>query len=374
MAQARTVDVRTEPQLRQAIERAKPGTTIRIAPGSYRLTRRLTIGSKSSGTAKKRVVIRPKGKTGSVTVNAAGAEEAFHITGARYVDIRGLKITNGDYHAIKIDAPSRYIRVIGNRMWDNTRARDLNSQFSAIKGGGQCAGVRCAARVLVDNNLIFQKKRFRGTNFQGIDCNACANWRVRRNRIINIRGAGLAGTGIQFKSGSVGTIIERNTVVGSGLVGINYGGFGTPSWGNRTHEHIGGIVKNNVVTTSADAGISVIDTVNGKVLHNTLWGNGFTPDVRVGARGLIYRNNILDRPLNLRDGTKAKTARNLVLGAPRATGLFVGAKRRNFRLRASARKAIDRGAGVGRLVRVDRAGVRRPQGRRVDIGAFERTR
>ena len=374
LAQSRDVDVATEGALRAAIERADPGTTVRIAPGRYRLSRRLTVGPGSSGTARRPVVIRPRGRVGSVVIDAAGAEEAFHVTGARHVHIRGLRITNGDYHAIKIDAPSRHIRVIGNRMWDNTRGAGLGNQFSAIKGGGRCVAAGCAARVIVDGNLILQRRRFRGTNFQGIDCNACVGWRVRRNRVLNIRGARLAGTGIQFKSGSAGTVITRNTVIGSGLVGINYGGFGTPAWGNRRHEHVGGIVSNNVVVRSADAGISVIDTVNAKVLNNTLWGNGFTPDVRVGARNLVYRNNILDRPLNLRDGTRARTAGNLVLGAPRATGLFVAARRGNLRLRRTARRAIDRGAPVGRLVGVDRDGRRRPQGRRIDIGAYERAR
>lgn len=372
VAQAQARDVRTEPQLRAAIGQATPGATIRIAPGRYRLTRRLTIGRRSSGTARKKVVIRPRGKAGSVVIDAAGAEEAFHVTDARHVDIRGLWITNGDYHAIKIDAPSRYIRVIGNRMWDNTRGSGLSNQFSAIKGGGRCPSAGCAARVTIDANVIFQKKRFQGSNFQGIDCNACVAWRVRRNRIANIRGTTLAGTGIQFKSGSAGTVIARNTVTGSGLVGINYGGFGTPAWGNRTHEHVGGIVKNNVVTRSADAGISVIDTVNGKVLNNTLWGNGFTPDVRVAASNLIYRNNILDRPLNRRDGTRAKQGGNLVLASSSARGLFLGAKRGDFRLRASARRAINRGVSVGRLVRVDRSGRKRPRGGRIDIGAYER--
>ena len=371
-ADATIRDVRTAAQLRATIAAAKPGTTIRLAPGRYRLTRRLTLGPDQSGTRGRPVVIRARGRAGSALIDARGAEEAFHVTGARYVEIRGLAITNGDYHAVKVDAPSHHIRVIANRLWDNTRGAGLDNQFSAIKGGGQCVAAGCARAVTVDANVIFQRRRFRGTNFQGIDCNACVGWRVRRNRISNIRGAHLAGTGIQFKSGSAGTVIARNTVTGSGLVGINYGGFGTPAWGNRAHEHVGGIVKNNVVTRSADAGISAIDTVNGKVINNTLWGNGFTPDVRVGARNLVYRNNILDRPLNLRDGTQARTGRNLHLASPRATGLFVRARRGNFRLRASARRAIDRGAAVGRLVRVDRDGRRRPQGRRVDIGAYER--
>ena len=66
-----------------------------------------------------------------------------------------------------------------------------------------------------------------------------------------------------------------------------------------------GIVRNNVVYGNQDPGISVINTKDGRVYNNTLFGNGFTPDVRVASVNLRYENNVLDRPLNLRDGTTA---------------------------------------------------------------------
>lgn len=366
-AGATVVEVRTEPGLQAAVAGARPGTEIALAPGRYVLTRRLTLGLAQSGTAHRRVVIRPVRDVRSVTLDAAGNEEALYLPGAHHVTIRGLRITGGAYHGVKIDAPSHHVRLEDSEIWDNTRAADLASQFSAIKGGGACAP-RCAVDVVIEGNLVRQARPFRGTNLQGIDCNGCRRWVVRANRVVGVRGAPLAGTGIQFKSGSVGTVIERNVVVGSGLVGINYGGFGTPAWGGQAHEHIGGVVRNNVVIGSADAGISVIDVVGGRVVHNTLWGNGFTPDVRRFARGLVYRNNVLDRPLNLRDGTSARVAGNLVLARPRDPGPFVAAARGDLHLRPSASAAIDRVPG---LCADDLDGERRPKGRRADIGADE---
>lgn len=368
VASAATVTVRTEPQLQAAVAAARPGTEVALAPGRYVLTDRIRLTPANSGTAAAPVVIRPLTVPGSVTVDANGEEEAFFVAGGRYVTVRGLRITGGAYHGVKIDAPAHHVRVEGNRIWDNTRSADLGSQFSAVKGGGTCDPA-CVSDVLIARNTITQVRRFGGNNFQGVDCNACLRWTVRANRITNIRGAELAGTGIQFKSGSVGTVIERNVVIGSGLNGINLGGFGTPAWGRQAHEHVGGVVRNNVVTRTADAGISVIDTVNGRVLHNTLWGNGFTPDVRRFASGLVYRNNILDRPLNLRDGTAARTGGNLVLRTPREAGLFTAAARGDLHLRATARRAIDR--AVPSPVRDDVDGGRRPSGARADIGADE---
>ena len=362
------VEVRSEADLQAAVAAAVPGTEIAIAPGRYLLTRRLTLGPGQSGTASQPVVIRPLAASRSATIDGNGNEEAFYVPGGRFVTIRGLKITGGAYHGVKIDAPSHHVRVEGSEIWDNTRAPDVDSQFSAVKGGGTCAP-GCVADVALVGNLIHQDTLFAGNNFQGVDCNSCLRWLVQANRIVNIRGATLAGTGIQFKSGSVGTTIERNVVIGSGLVGINYGGFGTPAWGREAHEHVGGVVRNNVVTGSADAGISVIDTVGGRVVHNTLWGNGFTPDVRRFASGLVYRNNILDRPLNLRDGTGASVGGNLVLAAPTEAGLFVAAAQGDLHLRATARRAINR---VRALVSNDLDGQPRPRGRLADIGADER--
>ena len=100
--------------------------------------------------------------------------------------------------------------------------------------------------------------------------------------------------------------------------------------------------------------------MNGKIL---------CPDVRRFASGLVYRNNILDRPLNLRDGTGASVGGNLVLAAPTEAGLFVAAAQGDLHLRATARRAINR---VRALVSNDLDGQPRPRGRLADIGADER--
>jgi len=115
----------------------------------------------------------------------------------------------------------------------------------------------------------------------------------------------------------------------------------------------------------------VINTKDGRVYNNTLFGNGFTPDVRVASVNLRYENNVLDRPLNLRDGTTAYARHNYVLPSPTSGGLFVTAARRDFRPRITARALIDRGADLGTAVPTDAGGrVRRPG--HYDIGAFER--
>jgi hypothetical protein len=326
--------------LAAAVAGIGPGKTILLAPGTYVLPQRLALTR--GGTAVAPVVIAAAAGPGTVVIDANGAEEAFFVSGACFLRIEGLTITGGACHAIKVDPPSTDVVIANNRMYDNTRTTQLNNQVSAVKGDPG------AVRVTVENNLVEQIASYGGDNFQGIDCNAGVDWIVRGNTVRDIRGAGLAGSGIQFKSGSVNTVIENNLVMRCGLNGIVYGGFGNPAWGKQTYEHVGGVVRNNVVVGCADSGITCINTADGKVLNNTLFDNGVNPDVRRATRNLEIRNNILDRAMNYRDGTTAIASNNVVLPKPSDGTWFVHAEGLDFRLRAGAPVAPELGATLTR--------------------------
>jgi parallel beta-helix repeat protein len=323
-----------------AVAALGPGKTILLAPGTYVLPSRLSLAG--SGTASSPVLLAALRGPGSAIIDANGAEEAILVSGASFLRIEGLSITGGACHAIKVDPPSTDVAIANNRLYDNTRTTNLNSQVSAVKGSPG------SARVTIENNLVEQLTSYGGDNFQGIDCNAGIDWIVRGNTVRDIRGASLAGSGIQFKSGSTGTLIENNFVLRCGLNGIVYGGFGKPSLGGQTFEHVGGVVRNNVVIDCVDAGITVINTSDGKVVNNTLFNNGVNPDVRIAARNLEFRNNILDWQILLRDGTMAARINNVVLSKPSDGSWFVNASGADFRLRAGAPLAPDLGANLSK--------------------------
>ncbi len=322
--------------LLSAVGSIGPGKTILLAPGTYVLPNRMAITS--AGTSSAPALIASLRGPGTVVIDANGAEEAFMVNGGSFLRFEGLTITGGACHAIKVDPPSTDVVIINNRFYDNTRTTTLNNQVSAVKGDPG------AARVTVENNIVEQIAGFGGDNFQGIDCNAGIDWIVRGNTVRDIRGAALSGSGIQFKSGSTGTIIENNLVLRCGLNGIVYGGFGNPAWGKQKHEHVGGVVRNNVVAECADAGITVINTSDGKVVNNTLYNNGHNPDVRIVARNLEVRNNILDWPIEFRDGTTGAKLNNVVLRKPSDASWFVNAAGADFRLRSDVPVAPDVGA------------------------------
>ena len=325
--------------LLSAVAAIGPGKTILLAPGTYVLPQRIPLTS--AGTASAPAVIAAL-RTGTAIIDANGAEEAFLVNGASFLRIEGLTITGGACHAIKVDPPSTDVVIANNRLYDNSRTTTLSNQVSAVKGDPG------AARVTVENNIVEQIASYEGNNFQGIDCNAGVDWIVRGNTVRDIRGAALSGSGIQFKSGSTGTVIENNLVLRCGLNGIVYGGFGNPAWGKQKYEHVGGVVRNNVVADCADAGITVINTSDGKVVNNTFYNNGHNPDVRIVARNLEFRNNILDWPIEFRDGTMGAKLNNVVLRKPSDTSWFVNAAGADFRLRSDAPVAPDLGATVSK--------------------------
>jgi parallel beta-helix repeat protein len=326
--------------LLSAVASIGPGKTILLAPGNYVLPNRMPITS--AGTASAPALIASLRGPGTVTIDANGAEEAFLVNGGSFLRFEGLTITGGACHAIKVDPPSTDVVIINNRFYDNSRTSDLHNQVSAVKGDPG------AVRVTIENNIVEQIASYGGDNFQGIDCNAGVDWVIRGNTVRDIRGAPRNGSGIQFKSGSTGTVIENNLVLRCGLNGIVYGGFGNPAWGKQKYEHVGGIVRNNVIADCADAGITVINTSDGKVENNTLYNNGHSPDVRIVARNLEFRNNILDWPIECRDGTMAAKINNVVLRKPSDPGWFVNAAGADFRLRSDAPVAPDLGATLSK--------------------------
>lgn len=368
----RYVPVATAEQLTAAVLTARPGDLISIAPGRYNTKIRFT--SKNSGTQNNPIVVTSRDGRGTVTIDGSGSPITVKFNGAKYIQLRALNITGGGYHGVFFNKGAHHIIVDGNRIYDNHAQQPLNSH-AELKGSGSEARVR---NITIANNEIYHSSHPPGGNFQGIDCNFCIDFIITGNHLRDIREATSEpyshydrGSCIQMKSTSQNAIIERNQIARCNI-GIVYGGEGRAS-----PEHIGGVVRNNIIHDSTEIGIAIVNVTSGRVVHNTLFGNGesirIARDIRnpESENTVDIANNILGSPIQFLDMPRGTIEKNYLLRDAEADAFFKNLSARNFRLRATASPVVDRAANLHAPIDSDFDGSPRPYGAKADIGAFE---
>ena len=149
-------------------------------------------------------------------------------------------------------------------------------------------------------------------------------WTIRDNLFERIRGPAsqrfAAGPAILAWAASADTVIERNLILDS-YRGIALGLVASPRElarsGERVYDHIGGVIRNNVVVNLnswADEGIEVSAARDVHIEHNTVLVEGSLPwsiSVRFPAASAFVTNNLTNRQVRLRDGGQAKTQGNV---------------------------------------------------------------
>jgi hypothetical protein len=363
----RIVNVSTEAQLQTAVKTLTSGTTIVIAPGTYKLTATLYVKGTLSN-----IVIRGASNSRNDVVlvglgmNAASGSVPFGIwTGGNIsgVTIANLTIRDVHEHAIIINPAT-----VGARI-HNVRLLDIGDQF--VKGNPDANGIGPASGI-VEYSVMEYTTEAPDTYTNGVDIHGGHDWIVRGNLFRNItNAAGLAGPAVLMWNRSANTITEANTFLNCER-GIAYGLIDRATG----FEHQGGIIRNNMIYRSAtqpgDVGIIVSDAPNVQILNNTVFLSGTyaTPiEYRFATTtGTMLINNLLSGSIGARNGATG-TARNNLTNA--TSSLFVNAAAGDLHLAASATSAIDRGLAVVDVAK-DIDGQNRPAGPAFDIGADER--
>jgi hypothetical protein len=368
----RVVNVKTTDQLERAVATARPGDTILLEDGRYPLRHTVEIGVPDitvrgrSGDPEK-VVLHGQGMTEGDVGVAIGV-------GARGVTIADITIRDVGFHAIQV----RGERGASEFTLHNARLQDTGQQLlkGTVAGGG---------RVFADNGIVacsrFSYTTSAPTNYtDGIDLLATKGWLIRDNQFMRIRGPETGGwsggPAILVWQASLDTIVERNIIVDS-FRGIALGLETSPNVyardGERSYDHRGGIVRNNVVVNLnpwADEAIEANAARDVRIEHNTVLVEGSAPwsiGVRFPSASANIRNNLTNRGILERNGGHVTQEGNVVTAV---RNWFVDAPHADLHLTALASPAIDAGVPIpdinGDFDREPRVAGRAP-----DAGAFE---
>ena len=261
-----------------ADSRARPGYTIHVAPGTYKVAapskRSAGILTSKNGTPTERIKFVSDIKWGAKIV-FSGAGIAWHSKGA-YVDIDGFDITGSGRIGILAEG--------GNEKITNNFVHDLQVSGGCNGGGGAAIDVwGPGGGAVIDSNVV------RNIGVQWLAARSCntvqgiyvAN---RNNRVSNNVISGVASVGINSWHGATDSTIVNNTIFNSkmGIV-IGHGDSGATGAGTRNN-----YVANNIVYRNGH-GITEMGKVGGnnRYADNLVHSNDIDWRVKGAVSGTI---------------------------------------------------------------------------------------
>ena len=202
-----TLTVRTVNELRRAVDRAKPGTTILVEDGVYQLN-----GAQLDIPVSGLVLRGKKGQQSRVFIRGRGmAERIVAISvSAPEVTVADLTISQVGFHGIQVRGESGASGVVIHRV------HILDTGQQLIKGSKAEGSKPCRDGLVACSTLEYTDSA-PSDYTNGVDIINGERWVVRDNILRRIRGprAGgyRSGPTILFWGGSRDTIVERNWLV-----------------------------------------------------------------------------------------------------------------------------------------------------------------
>ena len=288
------IRVATADELRTALDRAEPGSTILLADGEHKITHPIVLRNKTN------LVIRSfSGDPTKVTLLGEGWDvkrgDILHIGHCEKITIAGLTFAEARSYGIKVEAENtpRDIHIY------NCRFRNIGVR--AIKGSADQDPKRQAVNGSVrfcsfENTKIPPADWLYGGDYiAAIDMMALENWTFSDNVFRNIKGrngGGRAAIFIWVRSKNV--VVERNLMIDCDR-GIAFGnpGQSTANTSNEPLTYVSvGTIRNNCIVGGADCGIELWHADAIRIWHNTIWRpeRNFARGIRIGTGNAAHRN------------------------------------------------------------------------------------
>jgi len=361
-----TLDILTEADLQAAIASLASNTTLRLAPGTYRLSATLQLRGPLSGV----VLTGTTGRASDVVIEGEGmtidgtVPTAISVSGnVQGLQIANLTIKNFSRHAVFFDNGPQAPRLSNLWLIDCGNAcirTNLTSGAPSVDDG------------IVERSWIGYTLAGDTVSAGGVDLRGSRRWSVRHNTFQNVRGPSgqTSRPAVGAISGASETAVEANvfindsTGVALGLTDLAGG-----------YDHSGGRVANNFVyrdpSIAGGPGISVADSPNTVVAYNTVvLSNTYPAPIEyryIDSTNLTIANNLLDGTITARDGAAGMLVGNVTAATP---GMFVNPVEGDLHLLPTAAAAIDL-AELSVQEQLDIDDEVRPMGLAPDVGADE---
>jgi parallel beta-helix repeat protein len=381
--------------IQRAADVTKPGDTVYIMNGVYKRDEPSCNIVNITRSGKPDAWITYQALPGHKPELKSKNWNAIKIDGASYISIDGLSMTGGG-ESIKLEYalsqkgnfknPETSGNCIEITEKDNQKPHHISISHCKIYNFcGNGIRTRHADYVTIEDNTIRENTFYSPYGTNGIS--NFQNWNSDENntgyKMIIRRNL------IHHNLNMIPALAVKNITGGNGIIIENL----RNSQNSSNQENYKGrtLIENNVIYCNGGCGVYVLNSDGVDIVNNTLYQNSQHPRISGGeifvmsSSDVKVYNNILyalkDRPANtIQDAKDTVFDYNLIFNGKLSgkpghniigeNPLFLNEKRHGFYLHDGS-PAIDAGTNLLKST-TDIRGIERPQGRGVDIGAYEK--
>lgn len=372
-----SIRVSTEQELQWAVGSIEDNTTIVIAPGTYNLNHTISIEADNvtiRGELDDCDSVQLVGP-GMRNQNYGDTRHGIWINASNTL-IANLTVAEFFFQTIAINGTAQSPHIYNVRMI-NPGTQFVKANPIAFGEGVDNGIVEYSIMAFTNGPPVIDRNGGGSGYTNGVDVHAGADWRISNNRFSNFHtpdtSDNLTNPAVLVWNGASGTITENNTFIDVDRA-VAYGLI------DRTHDHQGGVIRNNMIVqspglftaerrTKFDASI-IVWSPGTRVLHNTILNNGNAPyaiDLRWDAGTTEVSNNLADAPVRHRQQIPFSSSNNITSAN---TNWFVDPPSGNLRLRYGRTSLLDK-AQRHELAQYDIDGILRSVDSSVVIGASE---